>query len=152
MDEHGAGAGNEPPVVRRRQSGILSRHRTTILLGALVLYTLALGVAVCDDVFHLGLFPTALEREALGHIRRFESADEAVRREAAEKLVREVDGFVAIPALIEALDARSPRVRELAADCLRRITNVVLSHDPADSPAKHRAEWRRWWRENRDRF
>ncbi len=133
----------------------LRRHRTTILTVGLVLYTIALGVAVSDDAFHLGIFPTALEREARGHIRQFDSDDEAARRGAAERLVREVDAFVAVPELIRALRSGSPRVRETAIECLRRITKADLAFDPGAPPGDRRAAiatWRRWWRENRDRF
>ena len=141
------------PIVRRR--GFLQRHRARILLAAVVLYTLALGVAVSDDVFHLGLFPTALEREALGHIRQFDSEDAAARKAAADKLIAEVDGFVAIPELIRALGDSSPRVRETAYGCLRRLTKADLAFDPDAAPADRRAaiaKWRKWWDENKDKF
>ncbi len=133
----------------------LRRHRPTLLTVGLVLYTIALGVAVCDDAFKLGLFPTALEREARGHIRQFSSEDPAARREAADRLVRQVDAFVAVPELLRALGSESPRVRQTAIECLRRITKADVAFDPAAAPAERRAAiaaWRRWWRENRDRF
>jgi len=140
---------------RSRRPGFLARHRAAILLGGLALYTIALGVAVCDDVFHLGIFPTALEREARRHIAAFDSPDEAARREAADRLAREVDAFVAVPELIRALGSSSPRVRETAIACLRRITKAHLPFDPAAPAAERRqaiAAWRRWWREHRERF
>ncbi|MBM4043428.1 MAG: hypothetical protein FJ290_33495, partial [Planctomycetes bacterium] len=85
------------------RSGFLKRHRGTLVTLGIVLYTAALGVAVCDDVFHLGLFPTTYEREARSLIAAFESADEGARREAADRLCREADAFIAIPELIRAL-------------------------------------------------
>jgi hypothetical protein len=142
----------QPPARRR---GFFQRHRARILLAAVVLYTLALGVAVSDDVFHLGLFPTALEREALDHIRQFDTDDAAARRAAADKLIAEVDAFVAIPELIQALGDSSPRVRGTAADYLRRLTKADLPFDPDAAPAERRAAvaaWRQWWRENKDHF
>jgi len=142
-----------PQPARRR--GFFQRHRARLLLAALVLYTIALGVAVCDDVFHLGLFPTALEREARGFIAGFDDPDEATRREAAEKLAKQVDAFVAVPELIRALGHASPTVRGLAAECLRRLTKSDLPFDPAAPPAERRAaiaRWRQWWRENKDHF
>jgi hypothetical protein len=140
------------PTVRR--PGFLRRHRGRLLAGALVLYTLALGVAVCDDAFHLGLFPTSLEREARGHIRQFGS-DDAAERKAADKLESGVDAFVAIPELIRALSDRSPQVRGLAAECLRRLTKTDLPFEPDAAPDERRAaiaRWRQWWGENKDRF
>jgi len=144
-----------PAPARRVRPGFLRRHRTRLLLVAAVLYTVALGVAVCDDVFHLGLFPTAFEREARDHIRQFGSDDEAARRAAADKLVGEVDAFVAIPELIRALSDASPTVRALAAECLRRLAKADLPFDPNAAPAERRAaiaRWRQWWGKNRDHF
>jgi len=141
-----------PPKPR---PGFLRRHRATILTVGLVLYTLALGVAVCDDAFHLGLFPTALEREARGYIRQFDSPEESVRREAADKLVKTVDSFVAVPETIRALGSSSLSVRQTAIECLRRMTKAELPFDPAAPAAERRAaiaHWRQWWRANRDRF
>lgn len=138
-----------------RAAGFFRRHRAAILAFALILYTVALGVAVSDEVFHLGLFPTALEREARGYIERFDSPEEAQRRATAEELLRRVDGFVAVPELIRALDHRSEPVRALAAECLRKLTNAELPFDPAAPPAERRAaitHWRKWWSENRERF
>ncbi|MBM4042608.1 MAG: hypothetical protein FJ290_29315 [Planctomycetes bacterium] len=144
-----------PPQAAVRRRGFFQRHRAKILLTALVVYTLALGVAVCDDVFHWGIFPTALEREAQGHIRQFDNENEAARKAAADKLAAEVDDFVAIPELIRALGDSSLWVRQAAADCLRRLTKADLPFDPAAAPAERRAaiaRWRQWWRENKDRF
>ncbi|HPD16352.1 MAG TPA: hypothetical protein PLE19_15470 [Planctomycetota bacterium] len=135
--------------------GFLRRHRATILLAGVVLYTLALGVAVCDEAFHLGLFPTALERQARDQIALFDSPDEATRREAADTLVRRVDAFVAIPELIRALGSGSAPVREGASACLRRLAAGGPPFDPAAPPAERRAAvaaWGQWWRENKGRF
>lgn len=138
-----------------RRPGFLKRHRATLLLTGVVLYTVALGVAVCDEVFHLGLFPTALERQARDQIALFDSADESARREAADALVRRVDAFVAIPELIRALGSASARVREGASGCLGRLAEGGPPFDPAAPLAERRAAvaaWRRWWRENKARF
>jgi len=138
-----------------RRPSLLKRHRASILLAGVVLYTAALGVAVSDDVFHLGLFPTALERQAREQIALFDSSDEDTRREAADTLVRRVDAFVAIPELIRALGSESARVRERSSACLRRLAETGPPFDPAAPPAGRRAAiaaWREWWRENKGRF
>lgn len=143
------------PRPKRARPTFLRRHKATLLTVGIVLYTVALGVAICDDAFRLGLFPTALEREARGYIRQFDSSDEAARREAAEKLATRVDGFVAVPELIRALSSPSPRVRETAIGCLRKLAGADLPYDPAASPAERRAciaRWCQWWLANRDRF
>ncbi len=152
--EAGAASPSAAPPKRARP-GFLRRRRATLLTLGIVLYTAALGVAICDDAFHLGLFPTAYEKEARGYIRQFDSADEAARREAADKLASSVDGFVAVPELIRALGSPSLQVREGAIGCLRKITKADVPFDPAASPAERRAaiaSWRKWWAENRDRF
>jgi hypothetical protein len=133
----------------------IARHRTTILAVALVLYVLALAVAVADDVWHLGLFPTRLERMARSLIARFDGDDEARRQAAAEELLTRIEAFVAIPELIRALDAPSPRTRALALDCLQHLTQTTQGYDPAAPPADRRAaiaRWRAWWTAHKHQF
>ena len=146
----------EPSVpARKPRASFLRRHSATLLTAGLVVYTVALGVAITDDAFHLGIFPTQLELEARGHIARFDSADEAERRQAADQLIREIDAFVAVPELIRVLDSRTMQVRTLAAECLGRITKANLDYDPAASPAGRRAaiaRWRQWFQEHRERL
>jgi len=144
----------ERPRPFARRPSFLVRHREKVVTAGLVGLTIALGVATADELLDLGLFPTRLEREARDLIARF-AADEPTRREAAAKLVRDVDAFVAIPELIRALGSREARVRRLAAECLRKLARVEHGYDP-DAPAAERraaiARWRRWWRENEERF
>jgi hypothetical protein len=119
-----------------------------------VLYTLALGVAVADDLFRLGLVPTELERQTRGLIDQFDGQEEA-RRQAAERIVRDTDTFVAIPELIRALDTGSAPRRATAAACLRRITHAEHGYDADASLAERRAavaRWRAWWQQNRYHF
>ena len=144
-----------PPPPSKPRPGFWKRHRGTILTILLALYAIGLGIAVADDVFHLGLFPTDLEREVRDLIRKLDGPEEAARREAADKLVRDGDAFVVVPALIRVLDSPSDQTRSLAADCLRRIAGTTNDYDPAAPAAARRAaiaRWRQWWRENDRRF
>ncbi|MFW6164057.1 MAG: hypothetical protein ACODAJ_14920, partial [Planctomycetota bacterium] len=132
-----------------------ARHKATVLTVALVLYTIVLGVAVADDVLHLGLFPTRLEAMARERIADLGHEDEERRRKAADELVRKIDAFVAVPALLDALDADSLQRRTLAIECLRRITSSAHGYAPDAPRARRRAaieRWRRWWRENKYRY
>jgi len=147
------GAEGTPPPTRRR--GSWARRRLALLTAALVLYTVALCIAVGDEVLDLGLFPTRLERQARGFIARFALPDEAERQAALDELIREVDAFVAIPELIRALGARSPATRETAVDGLRRLSKTRQDYDPAAPIDQRRAatgRWRLWWKANQHRF
>jgi len=144
----------ERPRPHARRASFLARHREKFVTAGLLGLTIALGVATADELLDLGLFPTRLEREARDLIAQF-AADERTRREAAAKLMRDVEPFVAIPELIRALGSREARIRQLAAECLRKLARVEHGYDP-NAPAGERraaiARWRRWWRENEDRF
>ena len=142
-----------PPASRRRS--FWQRRRGGILTAGLVLYTVALAVAIGDDVLHLGLFHTELEREARGLIRQFDDPDAMVRREAVEKLVRDNEPFVAVPELIRALGSASEVRRGLAAECLRRITGANQGFAAAAPPPARQdaiARWRQWWKDNQQHF
>ena len=132
-----------------------ARHRTACLTAALAVYALVLAVAVADDVLHLGLFPTRLERMARDLIADLDHPDEAQRRRAADKLVRDVDPFVAVPQLFRALDDPSGTRRAAAVECLRRITRAAHGYQP-DAPRPERRDaikrWRAWWRDSKYRY
>jgi len=139
----------------KRFGSFCRRHRATILTVALVVYTIALGVIVADEVLDFGLFPTKLERRARALTQQFDHPDERTRREAAAKLIRDIDAFVAVPELLRVLSSGSPERRALAVDCLRKLTKAENGFDPDAPPAERRAaiaRWRRWWRENERRF
>jgi len=140
---------------RKPRSGVWTRHRGTILTVVLVLYTLALAIGVADDVFHLGLFPTQLERRARRLVEQLDAPDAATRRAAAGKLASEIDTYIAVPALLRALRSDSQQRRSLAIDTLRRITKAHHGYAP-DAPAPERqaaaARWRRWWNDNKYRY
>ena len=143
------------PPAPRRPPGLWQRHRATVLTGALVVYTIALAVAVADDVLHLGLFPTPLERMARDLIAQFDGADDAAARAAADKLVSDIDTFVAVPELIRALGSRAQRRRALAAETLRRITHTSHAYHPDAPPDQRKAairRWRAWWKDSKYRF
>lgn len=144
-----------PAPSAQPSAGLLKRHRSTILTVALVVYAIALGVAVADDVFHLGLFPTQLERRARDLIEQLDAPDQAARQTAADKLVKEMDTFVGVPELIRALGSRSAQRRALAVECLRRITRTRHGYAPDASPQQRRAaiaRWRAWWKRNKYRY
>jgi len=135
----------KPPAARK---GFLTRHRAAILLAALVLYTVALAVAVGDEIFHLGFFPTDMERQARTIIEEFDDPDPGVRSAAVERLFQQIEGFVAVPELIRALGSPSPQRRAVANDCLKRLTHADLGFDPNAAPAEREAAiaaWRAWW-------
>ena len=139
----------------RRKANFLARRRDDLITLGLLALTAVIGVAAADEVLDLGLFPTPLEREARELIATFASPDEGARRQAVAKLMRNVEAFVAIPELIRALDSKDLRVRELAADCLRKLARTSQGYDPKAPRPERRAaiaRWRKWWRENYDRF
>jgi hypothetical protein len=143
------------PAPPKRRATFWTRHRAAILTVAFALYTIALGVCIADDVLHLGLFPTELEREARSLIAQFDSPDAGVRSQAVERLLNDVEAFVTVPELIRALGSTSPQRRALADECLRQITQIHQGFDPNAPPAERRAavrRWRTWWRENRYRY
>jgi hypothetical protein len=138
-----------------RVAAAMSRHKRSILIAALVLYTAALAVVVANEIFGFGLFPTRYQRIARHFIAGFDSDDARARRTAADRFVRDVEPFVAVPELLRAMDAESLRTRALAAECLRRITETRLDYDPAAPIDERRAaleRWRAWWEANRRRF
>lgn len=138
-----------------RAAAALSRHKRAILTIALVLYTVALAVLVANEVMGFGLFPTRYQRIARRLIARFNSTDQEERRAAADRLVREVEPFVAVPELLRALDADALRTRTVAVECLRRITETRQGYDPAAPVEQRRAaieRWRTWWEAHRQLF
>ena len=145
----------EAPPAPQPLPGLWQRHRGTVLTVSLVVYAIALAVAVADDVLHLGLFPTQLERMARDLIAELDAPDAAQRTRAADRLVRDIDTFVAVPELFRALDSRSASRRALAAECLRRITSTSHGYSPDAPRAERRAaiqRWRQWWKASKYRY
>jgi hypothetical protein len=73
-----------------RVAAAMSRHKRSILIAALVLYTAALAVVVANEIFGFGLFPTRYQRIARHFIAGFDSDDARARRTAADRFVRDV--------------------------------------------------------------
>lgn len=116
------------------------KHKADIGLAALVIYTLILGVATADELFHLGLFPTKLDRMIAASIKKFGSAD-AKEQEAGKAEITEYGDF-AVPQLIKALNQSGP-TRELALFCLQKISDQKFT-DPE--------QWKKWYKEHKDEF
>lgn len=142
----------QPPT---RPRGLVKRHRRALLTVALVVYTAALAVLVADELLDLGLWPTALERQARALIARFGSPDDADRRAAADEMVARIDPFVAIPELLRTLGHPSQVTRATAVACLRQITAAHHGYDPAAADEPRRAaiaRWQAWWQHNQYRY
>ncbi len=116
------------------------RHKADIGLAVLIAYTLSLGVATADEIFHLGIFPTKLERLIAKDIDKFDHPDPRKRDEAMRHLLQY--GDFAVPQLVGALD-RGPKIRDRAMEALRKITDLDF-----ESPEK----WKNWHRLNKDEF
>ena len=142
-----------PPRTRRRPR--LGRLRATLLTVGLLLYAVALAIAIADDLYDFGLFPSRYERMARDLIAQFDRADPAERKKAIDEFTAKIDHFLAVPELIRALDAHSPATRATAAGLLRDITGSNQAYDPAAPRAQRRAaivRWRSWWHKHTYRF
>lgn len=111
-----------------------------IALVILGLYTLSLAVATADEVFHLGIFPTRLERMISKAINNMKSPDASVQDQAKKEL--ELYGDFAIPQLIKALD--DPQIKVQALELLKSATGKDLGPDPK--------EWKNWYSKHRNEF
>lgn len=136
----------EPP--RRRRRARFGRGRATVATLVIAGYTLALAVAIGDELCDFGLFPDRYQRMARGFIARFDSADPEDRRKAIEQFDAKIDDYLAVPELIRALDSPSLGIRTTSIGLLRRITGVTQAYDPeAPRPERQRAiaRWRTWF-------
>jgi len=111
-----------------------------IALVVLVLYTLSLAVATADEVFHLGIFPTRLERMISKAIKNLKSPNPEFQDQAKKEL--ELYGDFAIPQLIKALDdqAIKPQLLEL----LKEASGKDLGSDPK--------QWKDWYSRHKNEF
>ena len=117
-------------------------NKGNIVLGILVLYTLSLVVITVDEVFRMGWFPTALEKQINAQVDVLVDGDEGQRNLAAQRLL-EIGDF-SVPALIKQLDAENPTVRENTTTLLTKLTGQRFGTDTE--------RWKTWFRKNRDRF
>ena len=144
-----------PPPPRTRRRPRLGRLRATLLTVGLLLYAVALAIAIADDLYDFGLFPSRYERMARDLIAQFDRADPAERKKAIDEFTSKIDQFLAVPELIRALDSHSPATRATAAGLLRDITGSNQAYDPAAPRAQRRAaivRWRSWWHKHTYRF
>jgi hypothetical protein len=111
-----------------------------IALVLLVLYTLSLAVATADEVFHLGIFPTRLERMISKAIKDLKSPDAQVQEQARKEL--ELYGDFAIPQLIKALD--DPAIKSKVLELLKEASGKDLGPDPK--------QWKDWYSRHKNEF
>jgi len=111
-----------------------------IALVILGLYTLSLAVATADEVFHLGIFPTRLERMISKAIKNLKSPEAAVQDQAKKEL--ELYGDFAIPQLIKAMD--DPQIKSQVLELLKSATGKDLGPDPK--------EWKNWYSRHKNEF
>ena len=116
-----------------------SKYKAEIGLGILIVYTLTLGVATADEIFHLGLFPTKLDKMIATAIQQTNDPDQEVAKQASKEIVEY--GDFAVPQLISALDGGAPQDVVIAS--LKQITGQDFSE-----PAK----WKEWYSEHRKEF
>jgi len=117
------------------------KRKAEIGLAILVIYTLTLGVATADELFHLGLFPTKLDRLIATAIDNLDSSQSAVREDARRELIQY--GDFAVPALVGTLDSGSANQKNLAMEILVKITDQEF-----DSAQR----WQQWYQNHKDEF
>jgi hypothetical protein len=111
-----------------------------IALVVLVLYTASLAVATADEVFHLGIFPTRLERMISKAITNLKSSDPQVKDQAQKEL--ELYGDFAIPQLIKVLD--DPLIKTQVLELLKTASGKDLGPNPK--------EWKDWYDRHKNEF
>jgi hypothetical protein len=116
------------------------KHKGTIGLALLIVYTLGLGVAVADEIFHLGLFPPKLDKLIAKAIDDFASPEVKVRDQAFNDIVEY--GEFAIPLLIKSLDG-DPSVRDASIKALQKITEQKFAEP---------GQWEEWYAEHKSDF
>ena len=116
------------------------KYKAELGLAVLIIYTLSLGVATADELFHLGLFPTKLDRMIAQAIEKFESQDPREREQGVKEIIEY--GDFAVPQLIKALDEPG-QARTLALRCLKKISGLDF-----EDPEK----WKEWYKQHREEF
>ena len=118
------------------------KRKQDILLGALVLYVISLGVVTLDELFHLGIFPTALEKQINVQIKKIKDPDPKIQAEGLNGIM-EIGDF-AVPQLMKLLDTNDVTVRKNAITLLSKLTGQSFGDD-----AK---AWEQWYRKHRDEY
>ena len=116
-----------------------NKYKVEIGLGILIVYTLTLGVATVDEIFHLGLFPTKLDKMVAAAIEKTNSPDQEEVKRAVNEIVEY--GDFSVPQLVAALDGGAPQDQVIQS--LKRITGQEFT-DPA--------QWKAWYREHQKEF
>jgi len=111
-----------------------------IALVILVIYTLSLAVATADEVFHLGIFPTQLEKMISKAINNLKSPDATVKENAKKEL--ELYGDFAVPQLVKALD--DSQIRPDVIDLLKEVSGKDIGSDPK--------AWKDWYEKHKHEF
>lgn len=111
-----------------------------IALVILILYTLSLAVATADEIFHLGLFPTQLERMISKAITNLKSPEPQVRESAKKEL--ELYGDFAVPQLIKELD--DPTIQGVVIELLREVSGKDFGNDIK--------AWKDWYQKHKKEF
>ncbi|NOZ21792.1 MAG: hypothetical protein GXP25_11990 [Planctomycetes bacterium] len=107
----------------------------------LSIWVIALGIYGVDRAFHLGFFPTRLERHLTDYREQLTDQNPEVRKKAEQGLFS-YHGF-SVPILIQGLRSGSEERKAACARCLRRIAEYYYGARPhygidAD-------KWERWW-------
>jgi len=116
------------------------KHKGDIGLALLIVYTLSLGVAAADEIFHLQLFPTKLDRMIEDSIENLDSENPKSRQEARTNLLQY--GEFAVPKLVGAVD-REGQTGEAAMRLLQKITERKF-----ESPS----DWQDWYQKHQEDY
>ncbi|MFO8056052.1 MAG: hypothetical protein R6V10_02000 [bacterium] len=119
---------------------IWTRHKGNIGLALLIVYTLSLGVATADEIFHLQLFPTKLDKMIQESIENLDSENPKDRKQARTNLLQYNE--FAVPKLVAATD-REGRIGKAAMELLRKITDREF-----DTPE----EWKQWYQKHQEDY
>lgn len=117
-----------------------TKHKGDIGLALLIVYTLSLGVATADEIFHLQLFPTKLDKMIQESIENLDSENPKDKKQARTNLLQ-YDEF-AVPKLVAATD-REGRTGQAAIELLRKITDLEF-----DTPEK----WKQWYQKHQEDY
>lgn len=118
------------------------KRKGDILLGVLFLYVISLGVVTLDELFHLGIFPTALEKQINVQIEKIENPDPKVQGEGMDAIIR--IGDFAVPQLTKLLNSSNITTRKHAINLLTKLTGQAHGDDIK--------AWKKWYRAHRDEY
>lgn len=114
------------------------KHKAEIGLAILILYTVSLGVATADELFHLGLFPTKLDKLIAQSVEKLGSSDPDEVKQGSREL--QEYGDFAVPKLVAAVEGE-------ASDKVMENLKVITGQEFSE-PAK----WKEWYSEHKKEF